>query len=96
MILEYFLHQEATLPTGKCFSKILVALTFLAPVYFLDLNGALIASSIWAIVLLITLSFEITKSNKEKVRKVVFEHLGIATAVIILTYVVGEIISFIL
>jgi len=77
-------------------SKIILALTFLVPVWFLDLNNALIASIIWSGVLLIVLSYIIAKSNKEKILKVVGEHLGIALIVIVLTYFIGEIISLIL
>ena len=77
-------------------SKIILALTFLVPVWFLDLNNALIASIIWSGVLLIVLSYIIAKSNKEKILKVVGEHLGIAAIVIVLTYFIGEIISLIL
>ena len=78
------------------FSKLILALTFLVPIWFLDLNNALIASIIWAVVLLIFLSSIIAKSNKERIRNVVFEHIGIAVLVIILTYIIGEIIAQIL
>jgi len=78
------------------FSKLILALTFLVPFYFLELSSALVASVVWAIILLIVLSFEIAKSNKEKVSKVVTEHLAISIFVIILTYFIGEAIALLL
>ena len=90
-VKEIWVASGATL-----FSKIIITLTFLIPVLFLDLNNALIASILWSIVLLIILSSEIARSNKKSKRKVIFEHLVIAVIVIILTFVIGELISFIL
>jgi len=78
------------------FSKLILALTFLIPVWLFDLDLALIASIIWATTLLIILSFEIAKSNKEKINRVILEHLAIALLVIILTYIIGELISLII
>ena len=77
-------------------SKLLLALTFLIPVWFFELGDALVASVIWAGVLLIILSYTIAKSNKEKILRVVGEHLGIAIIVIILTYIIGDIIKILL
>ena len=78
------------------FSKLILALTFLIPVWLYEINLALIASIIWATVLLIIISFEIAKSNKEKTIKVILEHLAITLLVIVLTYIIGGLISTLL
>lgn len=70
--------------------KFFVTLTFAIPVLLLDLSTAVGVSIVWGVVLLGTLSVFIAEERKEKVWKVVSEHLGIALAVIVITHLIGQ------
>lgn len=74
-------------------SKFLFALTFLIPVFLLDLPMAILVSLIWGISILAFLSYLIAKAQQEKPWKVIFEHLGIAVVVIAITHMAGSWIS---
>lgn len=82
---------ESTLSTF--FFKFIFALSFVIPVLILELNTAIIASIVWGIFLLTIFSFHIAKTHKEDSRKVIAQHLTIATIVIIVTHFVGELVS---
>ncbi|OGH87773.1 MAG: hypothetical protein A3J93_05045 [Candidatus Magasanikbacteria bacterium RIFOXYC2_FULL_42_28] len=82
---------EATASTFL--SKFLFALTFSIPFFFLSLTTAVIVSIIWGIVLLGVFSYHIAKANGARPGPVIVEHLGIATAVIIITHFVGKAIN---
>lgn len=82
---------EATIATF--FSKLVIALTFIVPILTLDLGKAIIASILWGIFLLTTLSYKIAKTRKENIKKAISEHLIIATIVIVLSYLVGVFVS---
>lgn len=71
-------------------SKLFFALTFIIPVLFLELQPAIIVSVIWGFFLLTILSFYIAKQNKANPCKVIFEHLIIALAVIVITHFLGD------
>jgi len=74
-------------------TKFVYALTFILPVIFIkELSTAMIASIIWGLSVLTFLSFLIAKEGKEKIWKVIAEHLLIAIAVIAITHFVGDII----
>lgn len=70
--------------------KFFVTLTFAIPVLLLDLSTAVEVSIVWGVVLLGILSVFIAEERKEKVWKVVSEHLSIALAVIVITYLIGQ------
>jgi VIT1/CCC1 family predicted Fe2+/Mn2+ transporter len=74
-------------------SKLVFAMTFIVPVLLFELSAAIIVSVVWGLLLLCVLSFEIAKQGKEKIWKVVSEHLLIALVVIIITHYVGDWIS---
>jgi len=82
---------EATIATFL--TKLAFTLTFLIPVLLFNLNTAVILSIIWGMLLLSILSYNIAKEQKKKPWKVIGEHLLIATIVIILTQVLGNLIS---
>ncbi len=69
-------------------SKIIFALSFIIPVLLFSLTTALIISIIWGLLLICLFTYYITKSIKA-----IFEHLGIAILVIILTYFIGSLIN---
>jgi len=84
---------QATIATFA--SKFIFALTFIVPVFLLDLKTAIIVSLIWAIVALSFLSYKIARSKKENPFKVIFEHLLISAVVVVSTYYIGQFIVLI-
>ncbi|MGD9276241.1 MAG: hypothetical protein PVJ67_03650 [Candidatus Pacearchaeota archaeon] len=79
---------EATLATF--FSKFVFALSFIFFILFFELGLAVILSIVWGLSLIIILSFYISKSRGQSSINAIFEHLGIAIFVIIVTYFVGK------
>lgn len=84
---------ESTLSTF--FAKFFFALTFIIPVllFYNSLGTAMIISIIWGLLNIGILSYVIAKENKEKVWKVVIEHVGITLTVIVITPFAGELIA---
>lgn len=82
---------EATIVTF--FTKLLYALTYVIPVLFLSLNQAVIANIIWGIFVLSAVSFAIARSQGEKARHMIFEHVSIAIIVVLITHGVGLMIA---
>ena len=77
--------------TGSTFiAKLLVALTFLAPVVFLPLMTAVVLAVAWGLLLIIILSYLMARQEKVPPYKVIGEHLAIAVLVIIATKLVGD------
>jgi len=70
-------------------SKIFFSLSFLIPILLFELKIATILATFWGIILLITISYLISEKNK---LHSIFEHLTIATIVIVLTYYLGKFI----
>ena len=75
------------------FTKLIVALTFVVPVLFLELSTAIIASIVWGLSLIIIFSYFIAKQDKANPIPVIGEHLVIAVAVIIATHFVGDLVA---
>ena len=73
--------------------KFIFTMTFVVPVLLLDLGTAVSVGIIWGLSILGTLSALMAMERKEKVWKVVGEHLLIAVAVIIITNYLGMWIS---
>lgn len=71
------------------FTKFLMASTFVLPLLLLPLQQAVIACLIWGAIVLTILSIFIAKQQHESSWSVVAEHLGIATLVMILSWLVG-------
>lgn len=82
---------ESTLSTFFC--KFIIALSFILPVVFLELDVSIIISIIWGFSLLSIFSYTIAKSNKKKVLHVVLEHIVIGALVVVLSHYVGYLIS---
>ena len=75
------------------FFKFIIALSFVLPVIFFDLNLSIIISVFWGFSLLSLFSYSIAKSNKKKVLSVVSEHIFIGVLVVVLSHYVGYLIS---
>ncbi len=82
---------EATLATFV--SKLVFALSFIAPVLVFDLSQAILISVLWGLSILAVYSFIIARQQQEKSWKVVAEHLAIGLAVVVITHFVGNWIS---
>lgn len=78
---------EATASTFL--TKFIVALTFIIPFLFLNLDYAIIASIIYGLTLIGVFSYFIAKQEKTKPLHVVSEHIIIAILVILITHFVG-------
>jgi len=72
------------------FAKFVFACTFIAPVLFLELGPAIIASIAWGLLLLGILSYFIGENQEEPTWKVIAEHYIVAIAVIALTNFAGS------
>lgn len=70
-------------------TKFLMASTFVLPLLLLPLQQAVIACLIWGAVVLTVLSVFIAKQQDEPWLPVVAEHLGIASLVMVLSWLVG-------
>ncbi len=79
---------EATLATF--ISKLVCALTFVIPILFLELFTAIIASIFWGLTLIIVFSVYIARQQSVNAYKVVFEHVSIVVAVILITHYTGK------
>lgn len=76
---------EALLTTF--FFKLVVAISFVAPVLLLPIGTAVVVSVVWGLGLLALVSYHIAR--KKEPWKAVFEHLIIATVVIMASHRVG-------
>jgi VIT1/CCC1 family predicted Fe2+/Mn2+ transporter len=80
--------------TGSTFlTKLVVALTFVAPVWYLDLTQAIWASVGWGLVLLGGFSYVIGRKRAKNPWRVVVEHWVIALVVVAITYWVGRLVG---
>ena len=70
-------------------AKLVVALTFLAPVLLLPLETAMAVCVAWGLILISGLSYFIAANEGKQPMKVIAEHLAIAIAVIVITYFLG-------
>lgn len=73
--------------------KLIFASTFLIPIIFFSLSGAVIISILWGLFLLGLFSFYLARAQRISPWKVMFEHWITALAVILLSQLVGVGIS---
>ena len=74
-------------------TKFFVGLTFAIPFLLFSINTALLASIIWAVLLLGSFSFHIALMRNELPWLAVFEHLFIGAIVVLITYYVPQIVQ---
>jgi VIT1/CCC1 family predicted Fe2+/Mn2+ transporter len=70
-------------------AKLVTSLSFLVPLFALELPAAVLASVIWAFALLAALSYRLAVSQGESPWRAIAEHLTIAAVVVMLTHFVG-------
>lgn len=76
--------------TGSTFlAKLLMALSFLAPVTLLPLVDAVVVSVAWGGSMLVLISWLVARSQRIKPLHVIVEHVGIAALVVAVTHYLG-------
>lgn len=70
-------------------SKLTMALTFVIPVLFLPLVGAVIVAVAWGAIALIGLSVAMARRQGIDPKPIVLEHLGVATLVVVAAQLLG-------
>ncbi|MBU3923537.1 MAG: hypothetical protein KJ592_01325 [Nanoarchaeota archaeon] len=83
---------EATIATF--FTKLIIALSFLIPIFLFDLATAIKINIAWGILLIASFNYYIAKARKEKPLTIISEHLAITIIVIITTFFLGKFIAF--
>jgi VIT1/CCC1 family predicted Fe2+/Mn2+ transporter len=78
---------ESTLST--MFAKMLLGLSFVVPVLLLPLTASVIVALAWGLTVIAVLSYIIAKQNKEKITRIIIEHVGITILVVALSYSIG-------
>jgi VIT1/CCC1 family predicted Fe2+/Mn2+ transporter len=73
-------------------SKLLVALTFVVPITFLELSTAIMASIAWGLFLITVFSFYMAKLQKRSPYRVIAEHVIITALVVLLAHSFGDVI----
>jgi len=83
---------ESTIATFL--AKLVFSSSFLIPVIFIkDLFTAMVVNICWGMLVLTVLTYIIAKDRKESVIRSLFEHLGTATAVLLLATFAGKLIA---
>ena len=82
---------EATITTF--FTKLIVALSFLIPIFIFELSTAIKINLVWGLFLIVTFNYLLAKSRKENPLTMIAEHVLIAVVVVIITYFVGKFVA---
>jgi VIT1/CCC1 family predicted Fe2+/Mn2+ transporter len=70
-------------------TKLVTSLSFLVPLFTLELRAAVAVSVVWALALLAWLSYRLAVSQGASPWRAIAEHLTIAAAVVVITHLVG-------
>ena len=71
-------------------SKLVFALTFILPVWFLQLFTAIVVSVVWGLCIITIFSFYLAKQQRVNPHRIILEHLIIAILVIAITHQIGD------
>ncbi len=82
---------EATFATF--FTKLIVALSFLIPIFLFELSTAIKVNLAWGLFLIVTFNYFLAKMRKEKPLMIISEHVLIAVAVVVITFFLGKFIA---
>lgn len=75
------------------FTKLIVALTFALPLFWLPLEPAIVVCVLWGLTVIVLLSFYLARVQQIPAGHVVGEHVGIAIAVIAISHLVGSLVE---
>jgi len=70
-------------------AKFVFAISFAVPLLVLPLRTAVIASIVWGMSVITVLSYFLAKSAQKRPLLIIFEHLGIAMLVVLLSHLIG-------
>lgn len=70
-------------------TKFVFAISFAVPLLLLPLGPAVAASIAWGMLVITVLSYFLARSQNESPWSIIFEHLGIAILVIVLSHFIG-------
>jgi VIT1/CCC1 family predicted Fe2+/Mn2+ transporter len=73
--------------------RLVVALTFVAIVAVLPIGSAVVASTLWGIVLIVVLTILLARERRASIPLEIGKHLASALAVVVLSRVVGVVIQ---
>lgn len=82
---------EATATTF--FTKLIIALSFLIPIFLFALPIAIIINIAWGLLLIIIFNYLLAKQRNENPIKTITEHLAITIIVITITYYLGKFVA---
>jgi vacuolar iron transporter family protein len=85
--------EVARITNSNFITRLFVVFVYILFIYFLPINIALIFSIIIGILIITLLSYFIALDKKENPYKAVFQHLGIAFAVMMSSYFLRELIT---
>jgi VIT1/CCC1 family predicted Fe2+/Mn2+ transporter len=89
--------REVWVATAATFaSKLIMAFTFVIPVLLLPLGTATIVAVVWGALSLTALSIDMANRQGVDPKPIVFEHLGVATLVVVAAHLVGLAVSVLL
>ncbi|MFC1727593.1 hypothetical protein ACFL0Y_03665 [Patescibacteria group bacterium] len=71
-------------------SKLLIGLSFMVPIFFLDLLPAVVISVIWGLLVLTIFSYLLGRKRNSNGWQMALEHLSIALVVIMATHFLGD------
>jgi VIT1/CCC1 family predicted Fe2+/Mn2+ transporter len=74
-------------------AKFMLAMTFIVPVFLLQLSHAIIVSLVWGFLILASLSYLMARANGESPWRVIGEHVLIAGVVVVITHWVGDLLG---
>jgi VIT1/CCC1 family predicted Fe2+/Mn2+ transporter len=74
-------------------NKFFFALSFAVPLLFLPLDQAVIASLLWAMLVIVILSYFLARAQQASPIMIIGEHLGIAITVVVLSHLIGVWVS---
>ena len=74
-------------------NKFFFALSFAVPLLLLPLDQAVIASLLWAMLVIVILSYFLAKAQQASPVMIIGEHLGIAIVVVVLSHLIGAWVS---
>lgn len=70
-------------------AKFVFAISFAVPLLVLPLRTAVIVSVVWGMSVITVLSYFLAKSAQKRPLPIIFEHLGIAMLVVLLSHLIG-------
>ncbi|MEL7185373.1 MAG: hypothetical protein AAFN50_02915 [Pseudomonadota bacterium] len=71
-------------------TKFVFALSFAVPIALLPLGPAVAVSIGWGMLVITVLSYFLAKTQDERPLPIIFEHLGIAILVVVLSHLIGD------